>query len=511
MAKDNRTAARAAILGLSLAGLASCGGCGSGGGTGPQTPREACDALAKKTFGEATIDSATLVPQAGATVEHCKVAGTIRTSLKFAATLPTTWNKKLLYTGGGGWDGSIPDLTLSASGTTAGYVTVASNGGHSDPSGAVFLNNPQVQKDFGYLSIHTVLEAVKQVVQKRYGSDAERAYFEGCSNGGREALIQATRYPADFDGIVARAPAYSFTELVLAFHNNVKRMLLAPGGAISVAKAKSIAAAVVRDCDALDGVSDGVVSNVAACAFDPNKLLCPAADSDACLTAEQVTTARTIYSEFKLPDGTSVYPGWGPGGEDEGWPPWLIGDAMTPSAQLFFADSLIRFWIMQDATFNSLLFDPSKYRAKIAEVAQTLDASPDLKAFFARKGRLILVHGTSDWAISYKGSIKYWDNVATAVGGAAVRDESMEFFLQPGVQHCFGGAGPDTVDLLSAVSKWVEEGQRPSGAGLTLRKADPASMPTGIIERPLCPYPKYPRYSGTGSEKAASSYTCVNP
>lgn len=506
MMRNNPTAARTTILGFALAGLSSCSGCG--GGSVPPTPRQACDALVGQTFGEAKLDSATLVAPSGAVGEHCKVAGTLRTSLKFEAALPTTWNKKLLYMGGGGWDGSIPNMTYSASGMTGGYVTIASNGGHSDPTGAVFLNNPQAQKDFGYLSIHSVLTAVRQIVQKRYGTDPERSYFEGCSNGGREALIQASRYPADFDGIIARAPAYSFTELFLAFNNNVKRLLLAPGGAISAAKASTIASAVLRDCDNLDGVADGVVSNLAACTFDPGKLLCPAAESDACLTAEQVTTARTLYSEFKLPDGTSVYPGWGPGGEDQGWPPWIIGDTKTPSAQLFFADALIRFWIVQDAMFNSLTFDPTKYRPQTAEVAKTLDASADLSAFFARKGRLILVHGTSDWAISYKGSIKYWDGVAAAVGGAAARDESMEFFLQPGVQHCAGGAGPDTIDLLSAITRWVEQGQRPSSTGLVLSKP---GLLGGPIERPLCPYPKYPRYSGTGSQDAASSYTCTSP
>jgi feruloyl esterase len=436
------------------------------------------------------------------------VTGALHTNLKFAAGLPTTWNKKLLYTGGGGWDGSIPDITLSASGMTAGYVTVASNGGHSDPSGAVFLKNPQVQQDFGYLSIHSVLDVVKLIVQKRYGAEAEHSYFEGCSNGGREALIQASRYPADFEGIVVRAPAYSFTELFQAFNNNAKQLLVTPGGAISNAKATTIAAAVLKSCDALDGIADGIVSKIESCAFDPSTLLCTAAESDNCLTAEQVNSAKTLYSEFKLSSGAPVYPGWGPSGEDLGWPAWLIGDSMTPSLQLFFSDALIRYWLVEDASFNSLTFDPNSYQPQLAAAAKTLDASADLTAFFARQGKMILMHGTSDWAISYKGSIKYFNNVAAAVGSADTRDAAMEFYLEPGVQHCGGGAGPDTVDLVSAMDSWVTQGQRPSSAGLVIKKYDMSGSVT--LERPLCRYPSYPHYNGTGDQNAASSYTCMN-
>lgn len=510
-------AARAAVLGVALAALNGCGGDNDPDPvptTPPvveKTPQEACDALSGKTIGDATLSSATLVAAAGQVDEHCKVAGQIGASLKFEVTLPTEWNKKLLYAGGGGFDGALPGWPMSLSGSIAGYVTVGSNGGHDDPSGAVFLNNPEVQEAFGSMSIHTVLTAVKLIVQERYGAGAEKHYFEGCSNGGREALIQATRHPEDFDGIVVRAPAYSFTELVLAFHNNMKHMVGTQGGAISKAKASTIGGAVLKACDELDGLADGIVSDVEGCAFDPADLLCAAGDADDCLTSEQVATAKAIYSEYKLGNGTSVYPGWGPGGEaDEfGWPAWLIGDAMTPPIQLFFVDAFIRYWLVKDAAFDALTFEPEKNLPQIQEAAKILDATPDLSAFFARKGKMILVHGTNDWAISYKASIEYWKDVAAAVGGEAARDESMEFFLQPGVQHCFSGAGPDTIDLVDATAKWVEEGKRPSSAGLVSAKLDASGK--ALLERPLCKYPMYPRYNGSGDQASASSYTCANP
>jgi len=478
-----------------------------------KTPEEACDALSGVTIGEAKLSDPTLVAVADGIGEHCKVTGLLGTSLRFEAYLPTQWNKKLLYVGGGGWDGSIPTGILRPWDASGGYVTVASNGGHDDPTGAVFLDNPEVQKDFGYLQIHKVLGAVLAIIQERYGEQPTRRYFEGCSNGGREELIEASRWPEDFDGIVARAPAYSFTELLLAFNNNMKHMLGTPGGHIDAAKAATITSAALAACDALDGVADGVISNVAACAFDPASLLCPADESDTCLTQEQINTAQAIYGEFKLANGTSIYPGWGPGGEGEpeGFPLWLIGtpESSPIPVQMFFSESLIRNWILKDPGYDTLQFEPEEHLPEIAQAAEILDASTDLKEFFAREGKLILVHGTNDWAISYKGSIKYWNGVAEAVGGEAVRDENLEFFLQPGVQHCAGGAGADTVDLLSPLSRWVEEGKPPSTQSIVSSKLD---MEGAVkFQRPLCEYPEYPRYDGSGDTNDAASYTCTEP
>jgi feruloyl esterase len=256
-----------------------------------------------------------------------------------------------------------------------------------------------------------------------------------------------------------------------------------------------------------------VVSDVAACAFDPASLLCTAGDNDTCLTQAQVETAQAIYGEFKLPGGTSIYPGWGPGGEGEleGFPLWLIGIPGTfpVAAQMFFSESLIRNWLLKDPAYDTLQFEPDKHLPELGQAAEILDASTDLKAFFARKGKVILAHGTTDWAISYKGSIKYWNGVAEAVGGEPARDESMEFFLQPGVQHCGGGSGPDTVDLLGALSRWVEEGKPPSTQGLVSSKLDMAGAVQ--FQRPLCKYPEYPRYNGSGDTKDAASYTCSKP
>lgn len=513
---------------LSTVLLVACGGGGGSGGlpvlfptsTPTQTPpsptpspvasaQEKCAVFAGASLAGAALKQATLVPAATGAAEYCKVTGTLHGTLNFEVHLPTEWNNRLLYAGGGGWDGSINITPISPSGSTAGYVLVASDGGRQGDAldASVFLNNPTAQADFGYLSIHSVNEIAKEIVRKRYGSDAEFSYFEGCSNGGREALIQATRFPNDFDGIVVRAPAYSFTELFQAFVANGKA-LAAPGGQLSDAKVSLIGKTVTAQCDALDGVADGIVSNQEACTFDPAVLRCTAGDADTCLTDPQIATAKTIYAELKRADGTSVYPGWGPGGEDLGWPVWVTGSAIGGTGLQFqFGSGLVKYWVTGDPSFNVLGFDPEFYSAGLRLAATTLDATPDLRSFFGQGGKMILAHGTNDWAISYKGSIKYFNDVATAVGGTSTRDASMEFFLQPGVQHCAGGVGPDTVDLLGAVAKWREGGAKPSTQSVVATKLDPTTK-APMLARPLCKYPSFPKYKGSGDLNSADSYSC---
>lgn len=480
----------------------------------PVTPpvasaKEQCDAFTGASMGGATLGTATMVDAAAGVGEYCKVVGTIHSTLNFEVHLPSNWNNKLLYAGGGGWDGSITITPYSASGSTAGYVLVASDGGRQGSAldASSFLNNETGQYDFGYLSIHSSLEVAKLIVKQRYKSDATHSYFEGCSNGGREALIQATRFPNDYDGIVVRAPAYTFTELFQAFVANGKA-LAAPGGQLSDAKATLLGNAVAAKCDALDGVADGIVSNQEACTFDPAVLRCTAGDNDTCLTDPQIATAHTIYSELKAADGTSIYPGWGPGGEGLGWPVWVTGTAVGGTGLQFqFGSGLIKYWVTGNPDFDVLSFVPELYTPALQLSATTLDATADLRSFFGRGGKMVMVHGTHDWAISYKGSIKYFNNVATAVGGADARDASMEFFLQPGVQHCAGGVGPDTVDLVDAVSKWREGGVKPSTQNIVAKQLNPTTGATQL-SRPLCKYPSFPKYKGSGDVTSSDSYTC---
>ncbi|MBC7957672.1 MAG: tannase/feruloyl esterase family alpha/beta hydrolase [Cytophagales bacterium] len=496
----------AATAVLMLGGLSGCGP-GADTQTPPAASPASCAALNGQTLpGGGTITRTTTVAATAGIGEYCQVEGTIRSGFLFQVNLPTQWNNKLIYNGGGGWDGS---LSLVPVASTAFYVTVASNGGHvGDGLDASFaLNNPQAQNDFGYLSAHTTLLVAKELVRRRYGRDAQRHYFQGCSNGGREALIQASRYPADYDGILSIAPAHSFTELFQAFIRNAQAVS-ASGAAINSAKAGAIARAVVARCDANDGLADGIVSWPQSCQFDPGVLQCTGADNSNCLTTAQVAAARTIYSEYRA-NGSLIYPGWDAGGEDQGWPGWVTNPPTSNTgAQFTFADGLIKYWLTSNPNFNSLSFVPANYQPQLAAASATLDASPNLSTFFAQGRKLVLAHGTHDWAISYKGSIQYFNDVASQSGGVATRDAAMEFFLLPGVQHCGGGVGPYLVDFLEATTQWVEAGTRPSSRNLPMVKLSPS---TGQLElsRPLCRYPSFPRYRGSGDVNSASSFSCA--
>lgn len=492
---------RLATLTLLALALAACGG-GGGESSAAANP---CTSLAGQTVAGATISRATTVAANGGIGEYCRVEGSVRPGFLFEVHLPTQWNDKLVQNGGGGWDGLlqlVPQASISS------YVRVASNGGHvGDPLDASWaLNNTQAKNDFGYLSAHTTLGIAKELVRRRYGRDAQRHYFQGCSNGGREALIAASRYPADYDGILAIMPAVTFTELFQAFIRNAQAYS-APGAAINAAKARTIANAVVARCDANDGLADGIVGQPWACSFDPGTLQCTGADSDSCLTEPQVAAARTIYSEYRLPNGTLVYPGWSPGGEDIGWPGWIGNPPAQPLTNQFaFADGFVRYWLANDPGYNTLAnFTPANFQSQLAAASATLDASPNLTTFFAQGRKLVLAHGTHDWAISYKGSVKYFVEAGVMSGGDAVRDANMEFFLLPGVQHCGGGVGPFYVDYFDATVQWVETGARPSSRNLSVFALNSSGQIS--MTRPLCRFPTFARYVG-GNPAVASSFVC---
>jgi hypothetical protein len=483
-----------------------------------------CTGLQGQRIAGAVLKTAVLVPRTANAIEHCFVTGSIEESLRFEIRLPTRWNHKVLYTGGGGWDGYIDLPYNSASSLIDGYVQVASNGGHLSSAATgwewvdarPFLKNARAQQLYGSMSVHTVLQVAEAIVKKRYGSAPKKHYFEGCSNGGREGLIAASRFPFDFDGIVVHAPAWNITNLSLAINAISKRIASYP---LSEAKAGAIAAAVVNKCDGLDGVKDGIVHNVAACNFDPEEIACPKnTNKSSCLTPDEIATERLRMATLKYNNGKSIYPGWAPGSEyknPSGLPDaeytdysfmWGTGGEKSGALETV-AEGYIRYWVTSDPELDTHIFEPDRYSTEIDLTSTIIDATPDLSTYFSIGGKLILIHGTDDNAISYRSSVDYFKAVAVAVGGEQVRDKSMEFFLAPGVMHCMGGNGPDRVDLARAVDHWVDGGKRPSEAGLKLERLDASGNVT--LSRPLCRYPKFARYSGVGKTEDASSYVCA--
>ncbi len=498
-------------------------------GPSSQSPAtaDACTNLKGQTLGQqqATITDAKLVPEAANVPAHCAVNIALNDStLRVEARLPTAgWNGKLVTLGGGGFKGAVFVPTLpffSPSIISERYATIATNGGYDYATRdagyfkAEFAYDPIKFADYTNLSIHRALPLGKELVGRFYGTPAKKNYFEGCSAGGHEAMMLSQRFPGDFDGIVARAPAGNFMGLFLQF-NNVAKASRAPGGTLNTAKQQLLGKAVLQQCDAMDGLADGIVSKPAACNFDPATLRCAGgADAgDQCLSDAQIRTVRAAATGFKTSDGAWSHPGANWGGEDnatKGWGEYLWPLAPAPfngqPLAAVFSDGFVRSFVTRDPNYDPTKFNPDEWRAALSLVGTTFNAfNPDLAALKARGVKMILWNGQQDTAVSPKDTARYYDAVVQKMGQPAA-DETVELFLAPGVGHCFGGPGPDRVDLMKALVAWSEQGTPPSRQGMVLTQLDSAGKP--VATRPMCKHPAYPRYNGSGDPKAAASFSC---
>jgi pimeloyl-ACP methyl ester carboxylesterase len=495
-------------------------GCGGSGDDGPQfTAAQACANLEGETIAAATVVDASEVAATATAPAYCKVNALIEPQLNFELRLPNGWNGKLHYGGGGGYNGSVPPLAgANLNALRKGYATVSSDSGHqaSGVDASWALNDPYAAQLFGSLSIPTVMSSALDMVRTAYGAAPVRSYFEGCSNGGREALMTAQRYPNLFDGIIARAPAYNWVGFMGAF-NRTAKAAAAPGGAFSAAKVSTLAAAVRDACDADDGIVDGVVANPEACTFDPTVLRCAggADTGDACLSDAQlaVVTSWTTPAVFA---GSPTYrnPGWFlTGNEDDpgAWAAWVTGNGnVRTAAQFLFQDTTVKTYLARDLAADSLLYTPyDQNPGAMYTLASLNDAtSTNLAPFDNSGGKLILWHGGNDAALSHKTTSAYYNDVVTTMGGQAAADTFVRYYIAPGVNHCSGGAGADDADLLAALDAWVDGNTAPGT--LTANKIVDGET---TFSRPLCSYPAYPRYTGpAGDAEAAtraSSYTCT--
>jgi pimeloyl-ACP methyl ester carboxylesterase len=493
-------------------------GGGADGGGNSVTADSFCASIMSRVVSGASVTRAVLMPAASGKPQYCLVVARIGNSLNFQVALPNNWNHRILFIGGGGFDGVIPDITASLSpGTLAnGYAVVVNDSGHQSNDvfdGSWALNNadPDALVNFGYLSTHTVLPVARSIVNMRYASPGDRVYFEGCSNGGREALIAAERWPNDFDGIIARAPACNFTGNMTAFHKNAQ-LVNAPGGMLTPGKLATLARAELTACDGADGVSDGIISNPFACQFEPATLRCAGNSSDACLTDAEVATINGIRADTPLGysqmDSITAFPGWPIGHEDVSWPVWIIGNS-PPSLQFVLQDQFIKFFVTQNVGADSLQTLLSDNAGAMAQLSQLLDAtSSDLSQFSGRGGKLILWHGLADAAISATATVQYYQRLVAKAGGQLATDQFARFYTAPGVEHCGWGPGADSVDLVTALDAWVRQGSAPDS--LVATHVDSNSQ-AARLTRPLCAYPQYPRYTGSGDANLAVNYTCATP
>lgn len=486
------------------------------------TAAATCESLASLTLADATITMAQPVA-AGAFTQpggrgggarfsdlpaFCRVAATLtptkESQIQIEVWLPAAgWNGRFQAVGNGGWNGNI-DTNALAAGLRRGYATAGTDTGHQGGGGPWMRNREQLI-DYGHRAVHEMTVTAKAIVNAFYERAPRFSYFNGCSGGGRQALVAAQRYPDDFDGIVAGAPALNATgraAFAMWIAQNVHRD---EASFIPPALFPVINEAVLQACDTLDGLADGVIDNPQACRFDPQVLACkpgapPASGTAAaCLTPAQVETARTMYAPLVNPrTKEQIFPGLAYGTE-LGWTTFAGQQPFGIGAQMFqhmvFADP--------DWDYKTLNFDSHMALVSTREGGLVNALETDLTPFFASGGKLIHYHGWADPQIPAASSSEYYERVLQTMGGSGKVSSNYRLFMVPGMAHCGGGTGTSTFDMLGELEQWVEAGDAPDSI--------PASrMANGTVNRtrPLCPYPQRAVYRGSGSIDDAANFAC---
>jgi feruloyl esterase len=436
----------------------------------------------------------------------CRVAATLTPSsdsdIRMEIWLPATgWNGKFEATSAGGWVCSI-NYGAMRDALKRGYAVSSNDSGHAGGNGTFALEHPEKVVDFAWRAEHEMAVHAKAIIARLYGTGPKYSYWDGCSTAGRMALTEAQRFPGDFNGIIAGAPANFTSHQIVqqvsvgqAVHKS-EASLIPPG------KFPLIHEAAVAACDGLDGVKDGVLEDPRRCTFDVKKLECQGADGPACLTAPQIETVRAIYGGAVTPGTRQViFPGLAKGSE-LGWGQ-IAG--IQPHA---FSREMFQNVVFKDANwdYRSLDFDRDVATAEKAYggVLDAVDAN--LQPFFSRGGKLIQYHGWSDPSIAPENSINYYNSVLKAAGGAGSVDSSYRLFMVPGMAHCTGGEGTSTFDMLGALEQWVEQGQAP-------QQISASRIVNGAVTRtrPLCPFPQVAAYRGRGSVDDAVNFVCQAP
>lgn len=506
------SATLAATLGMA-ASLAGCGG--DDAPVTAVTPQASaasqCTAFLGRSFEGATVTKAVLEAPTATAPETCLVLAEMPQDLDFEVRMPTTWNGRTVFMGGGGFDGVITSSAYSPGVSQAGYATIATNHGHNSGSGldGSFALNAEMLAEYGYLAVPRVLSPAKAILKLRYGDQqfaAAKMVYEGCSGGGRQGLIQAQRYPDLFDWVISRAPANAYTAQFL-WYQKVAKQLAKPGANLSSGKVKALASAVLAKCDALDGLADSVIGRPDACTFDVASMKCTGAETDSCFTDLQLQSVNAIYEPTNV--AGYVWSGFPFGGEEASPTGLQAWGGFGPN---LLGQGFMQYMVAQNPSVNWLEVDPAQYTSRLAFLAGQIDAvNPDLSRFKERGGKLILWTGLTDWLITANNATDYYTKVVAAAGGQATADGFVEYFTAPGVDHCsnFGaGQGADLVNLVGPMFDWIEKGVKPSSTGMVATQSNPVAGQTAK-QRPLCKFPEYAKYNGTGDPNLAASFACV--
>ena len=540
----------------------------------PPDPAAACSALAAPIAAVAialptrgaTIDSASFTPASAeaptnplpfvppppeavitpAMPAHCRVIGRIASvdpaapPIRIEVNLPNDWNGRYLQFGGGGFNGVlITGLALPPSGRidrpgplARGFVTAGTDSGHANAPGVAlqaFALNNEALENFSHASYKKVHDVAVELMTRRYGKAPDKLYFMGSSEGGREALTMAQRYPNDFDGIFARAPVIAWTGLQAAGTRMGTTQMGA--GWLAPAQVKLVADAVLAQCDRLDGVADGVVSDYEGCrrVFMIDALRCPGSvspSSGTCLAEAQIDAVKTLHAPYEFPfalaNGLRSYPGWGYGGEAAsgtgpvgGYVSWQTGTTpqALPAAPMssrawLYGSGAIQYFYLRDGNADPRDFQPVAHEAQVRRISALMDSTdPDLSGFARRGGKLVMNEHMADYAQSPYEGIAYWQSVVDKLGPSRT-DDFMRLYVTPGADHVGTGA-PTMVDMLDVLVGWVERGQAPGNlVQVSLQDAPPHAE---TMARPMCQYPAFPRYVGLAGDDVAraQAFRCV--
>lgn len=506
-----------------FAAVASMGWCDSGflappGHESTLTPKVGCASLRSLTNYEFSVESATPIAASGEDPGFCHVRGQVLPEVEFEVNLPDSWNRRFTMLGNGGWAGDDLEAPnrrrADLHALRQGFVTAATNTGHNaeiEP-GAWFAQDRQQLLDYAFRSLHVTAETAKRITAAYYGSGPARSYFQGCSTGGRQALILAQRFPGDFNGIIAGAPVLNFTGTIVQFACTQQAV---NAGQLPYAKLSLLADRIYGECDARDGLKDGLIDDPRRCDFSPSRDLPKCAegtDRDDCFTGPQITALEHIYGDI-VSNGRRIFPGWpvsgevaGPNGRS-GWYAWIVQEHGRPTAETSFVEEFFRYMAspQPNPQFTLADFDVNKDPERLAGIHKILDATdPDLSEFEKRGGKLLMFHGWADQALNARMSVEYYNSVQQRMGLSV--PDFFRLFMVPGMFHCGGGVGTSTFDMLTPLMAWVERGVAPD-------RISAARIVNGktVRTRPLCPYPQVARYKGSGGIDAEENFTCAAP
>ncbi len=499
-------------------------------------PARSCGQLANLTLDNTTISLTQIVaensftaPGSSTTMQlpsFCRVVGVTAPAVNFEVWLPLAdWNGKYQGVGNGGMAGTL-SYGAMANALRRGYATASTDTGHKAgpiPFDASWASGrPDLIEDFGHRALHLTTVNAKQVTKTFYLTEPDYSYYVGCSKGGQQGLMEAQRYPDDFDGIIAGDPANDWTKFYAGSHLWYSlAMLDDEAGWIPPAKLTTLGDAVNAACDTLDGIEDGIIQNPLACDFQPATLSCPVGvDNNSCLTTEQVTAVEMIWSGVTNSNGELIYPGLVPGGEAVrgGWSTWVTGREPFASLHWRGGEGFFRWFVFDDADWDFRNFDFDRdLEYALEKVGPALDSNdPDLRPLRDNGAKLIVYHGWSDPDISPVASINYFDSVVEVIADdiqATSWDSAMEstqdffrLFMVPGMGHCSGGPGPDRFDALTALENWVERDVAPE-----MIIASKIADGEVVRSRPLCVYPEVASYNGSGSTDEAANFSCAAP